>query len=506
MQMAKINYPTTTIILDKRYQRADKTYPIKLRVTFRQKQFYYPTNINLTEQDYERMNGTRPRLAFQEIKRKANEEKFRADDIIQELRGFSIQAFNARFLAPKNLTTDLSSLFKAYWEKLQADGKAEGTIALYKTTLASITRFHPGCQITDITVGWLKKYETWMLVENSNSTTILSIYLRNVRSVMNRAITVEKVMEQEFYPFGKYGYSIPEGKNEKQALDFDQVERIFKYKPPIPSKDDKKLERERKEKIRKTRAIFCFSYLAAGMNLKDIALLRIGDITKDTISYYRAKTSSRRKKPQPIKVHLTSKIQAILKRFAIRNSYIHCDAALAGTYLALLGSANFDFNHGCDSIAISGHKFIGSPIPCGVILVKKHYKDRVGKAIPYIGTLDTTISGSRNAIAPLFLWYAIQKFGKEGLIKRAEDCLANALFLTKELNNLGLTVWRNQDALTVVMPKPSPSICSKWSLATEQDIAHVICMPGITREILKLFIVDIKTSLIPSGYQYPILS
>lgn len=201
-----------------------------------------------------------------------------------------------------------------------------------------------------------------------------------------------------------------------------------------------------------------------------------------------------------------SKIQAILKRFAIRNSYIHCDAALAGTYLALLGSANFDFNHGCDSIAISGHKFIGSPIPCGVILVKKHYKDRVGKAIPYIGTLDTTISGSRNAIAPLFLWYAIQKFGKEGLIKRAEDCLANALFLTKELNNLGLTVWRNQDALTVVMPKPSPSICSKWSLATEQDIAHVICMPGITREILKLFIVDIKTSLIPSGYQYPILS
>lgn len=320
MQMAKINYPTTTIILDKRYQRADKTYPIKLRVTFRQKQFYYPTNINLTEEDYDRMNGPRPRLAFQEIKRKAYEEKFRADDIIQELRGFSIQAFNARFLAPKNLTTDLSSLFKAYWEKLQADGKAEGTIALYKTTLASITRFHPGCQITDITVGWLKKYETWMLVENSNSTTILSIYLRNVRSVMNRAITVEKVMEQEFYPFGKYGYSIPEGKNEKQALDFDQVERIFKYKPPIPSKDDKKLERERKEKIRKTRAIFCFSYLAAGMNLKDIALLRIGDITKDTISYYRAKTSSRRKKPQPIKVHLTKEIKDILKKWGSKST------------------------------------------------------------------------------------------------------------------------------------------------------------------------------------------
>lgn len=201
-----------------------------------------------------------------------------------------------------------------------------------------------------------------------------------------------------------------------------------------------------------------------------------------------------------------SKIQAILKRFAIRNSYIHCDAALAGTYLALLGTSNFDFNHGCDSIAISGHKFIGSPIPCGVILVKKHYKDRVGRAIPYIGTLDTTISGSRNAIAPLFMWYAIQKFGKEGLLKRAEECLANALFLTKELNNIGIAAWRNQDALTVVMPKPSPRICLKWSLATDQDIAHVICMPGITKEKLKLFIEDIKTDLQPSGYRNPVLN
>lgn len=318
--MAKINYPTTAIILDKRYQRADKTYPVKLRVTFRQKQSYYPTNINLTEEDYDRMNGPRPRLAFQEIKRKTYEEKFRADDIIRDLRDFSFQAFNARFLAPKNLTTDLSSLFRAYWEKLQADGKAEGTIALYKTTLASITRFHPGCQITDITVEWLKEYENWMLVENGNSSTILSIYLRNLRAVMNRAITVEKVMEQEFYPFGKYGYSIPEGNNEKQALDFDQIERIFKYKPPTPSKDDSKLEKERKEKIRKARAIFCFSYLAAGMNLKDIALLRNSDISKDTITYYRAKTSSRRKKPQPIKVHLTKEIRGILKKWGSKST------------------------------------------------------------------------------------------------------------------------------------------------------------------------------------------
>lgn len=189
-----------------------------------------------------------------------------------------------------------------------------------------------------------------------------------------------------------------------------------------------------------------------------------------------------------------SAIKAILKRYAIKNAYIHCDAALAGTYLALSGASGFDFEHGCDSIAISGHKFIGSPIPCGVILVKKQYRDRIGRSIPYIGTLDTTISGSRNAIAPLFLWYAIEKYGKEGLLKRAEESLANALFLTKALNNMGVPAWRHEDAITVVFPRPAQEICTRWSLATDGDIAHVICMPGVKREMLEGFLEDMKAS------------
>ena len=90
-------------------------------------------------------------------------------------------------------------------------------------------------------------------------------------------------------------------------------------------------------------------------------------------------------------------IRKILQESAIKSHYIHCDAALAGTYLALVeADVPFDFSHGADSIAISGHKFIGAPIPCGVVIVKKNYKDRIGRTIPYIGTLDTTITGSRN--------------------------------------------------------------------------------------------------------------
>lgn len=188
------------------------------------------------------------------------------------------------------------------------------------------------------------------------------------------------------------------------------------------------------------------------------------------------------------------KIRSILKRYAIKSSYIHCDAALAGTYLSLLGQGLFDFANGADSIAISGHKFIGSPIPCGVVLVKKSYKERIGRSIPYIGTLDTTITGSRNGITPIFLWYAIQKMGKQGLLQRALDCLDVAAYAVTKLKEAGIAAWRNEHSLTVVFPQPKEIIYKKWQLASENGISHIICMPGITKAHIDDFVQDIAES------------
>jgi histidine decarboxylase len=185
-------------------------------------------------------------------------------------------------------------------------------------------------------------------------------------------------------------------------------------------------------------------------------------------------------------------IRGILKKYAIKSSYIHCDAALAGIYLALLQKGNFDFSFGADSIAISGHKFIGSPITCGLVLVKKNYKDRIGRAIPYVGTLDTTITGSRNGINPVILWYAIKRYKTEGLLQRAKLCLSLAAYAEGQLKALNISAWRNEDALTVVFPRPSLYICQKWQLASENAISHMICMPGVTKEHIDAFISDMK--------------
>ena len=193
-----------------------------------------------------------------------------------------------------------------------------------------------------------------------------------------------------------------------------------------------------------------------------------------------------------------SKIKAILKKLAIQDHYIHCDAALAGTYGAFMEPRiPFDFQDGADSISISGHKFIGSPIPSGVIVTKRSYRDRIATGISYIGSLDTTITGSRNGHSPLILWYAIKRMGVDGLKKRYEHGLRVAQYAVKRLNEIGIPAWSNIGAITVVMPRMSDAIKEKWQLATEGDTAHIICMPNVGTEQIEEFISDVVMEQAP---------
>ncbi|MFV0237995.1 MAG: histidine decarboxylase [Flavobacteriales bacterium] len=188
-----------------------------------------------------------------------------------------------------------------------------------------------------------------------------------------------------------------------------------------------------------------------------------------------------------------SKIKQILNDLIITKKYIHADAALSGGYTAFLEpKPAFDFEDGVDSIAISGHKFIGSPNPSGVVVVKKDNKEGIGEVVEYVGSPDTTITGSRNGHSPLYLWYSINKHGKEGLKKRAEYSLELAKYAKKELNDLGLNAWSNPNTITVIFDKPCKEVCEKWQLATEGNFAHIICMPSVTKERIDRFLKDLS--------------
>jgi histidine decarboxylase len=190
------------------------------------------------------------------------------------------------------------------------------------------------------------------------------------------------------------------------------------------------------------------------------------------------------------------RIKEIFRDLAIHHHYIHADGALSGSYSPFVEpKPAFDFADGVDSIAISGHKFIGSPIPCGIVLAKKTHRDRIANSVAYVGSPDTTISGSRNGITPLFLWYAIKRYGIDGFRLRTEKCLQVASYAEDQLNKIGLNAWRNINAITVIFGEIDKELRNKWQLATANGNTHLICMPGVTEKRIDLLVKDIEESI-----------
>ena len=96
--------------------------------------------------------------------------------------------------------------------------------------------------------------------------------------------------------------------------------------------------------------------------------------------------------------------------------HIHCDGALFALMMPFIDNApEISFRKPIDSIAVSGHKMLGCPMPCGVALSRKEHVEKVEQHIDYLNSVDTTIMGSRNGQAALYLWYSLRKKGISGI-------------------------------------------------------------------------------------------
>lgn len=185
------------------------------------------------------------------------------------------------------------------------------------------------------------------------------------------------------------------------------------------------------------------------------------------------------------------KVRGILDDLAITNAYIHADAALSGMILPFVDEPQpYGFDAGFDSVSISGHKLIGCPLPCGVVLTKRDYVARIARSIEYVGVLDTTLPGSRNALTPLMLWYAFERLGMEGFRELVAEMLAVAEYAVERFGEFGVPAWRHKNSVTVVFPRPPAEVSRKWQIAPLGDIAHIITMPHVTREMVNEFVDD----------------
>jgi histidine decarboxylase len=193
-----------------------------------------------------------------------------------------------------------------------------------------------------------------------------------------------------------------------------------------------------------------------------------------------------------------------------RGYWIHVDAALGGAYMpflkmakakGLIGDAGPDFDFALPhvhSITMSGHKWLGAPVPCGVYMMRRKDQLMPPDDPEYIGAHDTTFAGSRSALAPAILWSCLARASHEDLMHKAirnEDIATYAFERLSALDRqMGGRLWveRTPLSLAVRFRAPSEAIVRHHSLSVttltvdgeKRTYAHVYVMDHVTKALI----------------------
>lgn len=182
----------------------------------------------------------------------------------------------------------------------------------------------------------------------------------------------------------------------------------------------------------------------------------------------------------------------LLEQRHCRNFHLHVDAALYGPmHCWIHGAPLFDFRLPIHTLSFSGHKFLGAPIPCGLVLSHRDPIQPFAGSAEYVGSVDTTVSSSRDGLCALALWLVIQQLGPLGLAELAAESLQRAEELVHRLQEAGIAATRHPHGCIVVFPRPDQAIARRWQLATCGDSAHIVTVPGVTQEMINTFITEL---------------
>ncbi|QMU75116.1 histidine decarboxylase [Streptacidiphilus sp. PB12-B1b] len=173
------------------------------------------------------------------------------------------------------------------------------------------------------------------------------------------------------------------------------------------------------------------------------------------------------------------------------------------------------------SIAMSGHKWLGAPWPCGIYMTKVKYQVAPPSQPDYTGAPDTTFAGSRNGFSPLVLWDHLSRHSYQDQVDRIRRSQQLAAYLEQQLRLLELEkdvdLWpaRTPGAITVRFRKPGPELVAKWSLSSQdvltvpgdetsrRSYAHVFLMSSVDRAKLDALLTDLGNDPVILGTARP---
>lgn len=275
--MKRKNY-SVNVHHDSRYPKKGTTLcPVQLAVNINGLQFKVGLRLYATKEDFNKATGSKGGgLEVKELRKMINDYIAKGEQILDRLPNPTREAFQRLFRSETDLfagnKTEITFLFNEYKEQLEAEERIK-TAQNLGWALTSFKKYKPHIYFEDINEAWLKGYRNWMEKEG-NSATTTQIYLRNLRTIFNKAIK-EGYISEKHYPFRNY--TIGTSAKSKSVLYAPQLKALWEYEP--------KTMRERRSKD-----FFFMCYLCNGCNFKDMVYLKYKDIKGDTLSFVREKT------------------------------------------------------------------------------------------------------------------------------------------------------------------------------------------------------------------------
>jgi integrase/recombinase XerD len=327
MKTKKIN-PVITIYPETREPKSDGTIPIKIRVTFDRKRKYFAVktedinpllkakklhefmcdgigDFSLDGKVIEKTLKPAPRGKFSILNDVLATLRKAAQETADSLKVFSFENFQDIYRKKYTpVFNDVFTKFETYINNLKGEGRISTAIS-YNCTFTSLKNYYTKDKLPfeNITVEFLKKYETWMTEQQGNSVTTVGIYMRQLRTIYNQRPDDLKLLD---YPFGQaknHQYEIPKSNGRKIALTIGQLKEVLNYKPEPESYEEYYLD------------FWKLQYLMNGINVTDLLQLRHENLKDGFVVFVRAKTKRTKKKEQKIRIPISSEINRLLLKY-----------------------------------------------------------------------------------------------------------------------------------------------------------------------------------------------
>lgn len=284
---------TVKFYLDKRRQKKDGTYPIKLNV-FHNKQIMIATQLSASEKEWNgneysvRAQNYKPRnIVARGIINKAETVIFTLEQQ-EKLKSTTDKALKKLIEDAISSKVENQKTFLYYLDEFVSKKTNQGTKSIYTTTRNKIEEYDSYCTFESMDKSWLENFEAWMA--KTMKVNAYAIHLRNIRSVFNYAIDEEYTT---LYPFRRF--SIKKEETRKRSLTAEQLRLLRDY--PC------------EEYQIKYRDMFMLMFYLIGVNAADLFNAKHSALVNGRFEYKRAKTG----KLYSIKVE--PEAQAIIEKY-----------------------------------------------------------------------------------------------------------------------------------------------------------------------------------------------